>query len=71
MNKRNAFVFIAGLTALTGCISTPETPPKPTEFLLPVTNVFLSFEGKEESYYNSSMTVTMLNTETKKGSSFR
>lgn len=51
MNKRNALIFIAGLTALTGCNSTPETPPKPTEFLLPVTNVFLSFEGKEESYY--------------------
>lgn len=51
MNKRNAFVFIAGLAALIGCNSTPETPPKPTEFLLPVTNVFLSFDGKEESYY--------------------
>ena len=51
MNKRNAFVFIAGLAALIGCNSTPETPPEPTECLFAVTNVFLSFEGKEESYY--------------------
>lgn len=51
MNKRNAFVFIAGLTALIGCHSTPETPPKPTEFLFAVTNNFVSYDGKEESYY--------------------
>lgn len=51
MNKRNAFVFIAGLAALIGCNSTPETPLKPTEFLFTVTNNFVSYDGKEESYY--------------------
>lgn len=51
MNKRNALIFAASLTALIGCNSTPETPPKPTEFLFAVTNNFVSYDGKEESYY--------------------